>query len=77
MAAITSLHHQRRRTRQALLGSNTVRRVLRDRNGRCLCGVCPSCQEEARWERIFNQKFACPEYYLARCQENWSTLARK
>ena len=30
---------------------------------RCQCGVCHQCQEDARWERIFAEKFADREYY--------------
>src|SRR5262249_708953 len=30
---------------------------------RCQCGQCPACEENARWERIFNEKFADPDYY--------------
>ena len=30
---------------------------------RCRCGVCYSCSENARWERIYNEKFADPAYY--------------
>jgi len=33
---------------------------------RCHCGECPRCVEEARWERIFNERFADPEYYKVR-----------
>ena len=33
---------------------------------RCRCGACPRCQEEARWERIFNERFADPDYYKER-----------
>jgi hypothetical protein len=33
---------------------------------RCHCGVCIRCQEEARWERIFNERFADPDYYKER-----------
>jgi hypothetical protein len=25
--------------------------------------VCPTCEENARWERIFQTKFADPSYY--------------
>jgi len=32
---------------------------------RCQCGVCPFCQENARWDRIFREKFADPDYYKA------------
>jgi hypothetical protein len=28
----------------------------------CRCGVCPACLDNARWERIFQQKFADPAY---------------
>jgi hypothetical protein len=30
---------------------------------RCSCGQCPECVMNARWERIFNEKFADPGYY--------------
>ena len=30
---------------------------------RCRCGLCATCVENARWERIFEQKFADPGYY--------------
>ncbi len=30
---------------------------------RCQCGHCRSCQENARWERIFREKFASADYY--------------
>jgi hypothetical protein len=30
---------------------------------RCKCGVCPACLDNARWDRIFNEKFADPNYY--------------
>ena len=33
---------------------------------RCRCGACPRCIEEARWERIFNERFADPNYYKNR-----------
>jgi hypothetical protein len=55
---------------------------LRRRNGaglagRCQCGRCSTCLEEARWDRIFNEKFASPDYYRQGHLQNWSTLARK
>src|SRR5580704_8823087 len=31
--------------------------------GRCHCGQCRNCQEKARWERIFQEKFANSDYY--------------
>ena len=30
---------------------------------RCTCGRCRECVENARWERIFEEKFADPTYY--------------
>lgn len=30
---------------------------------RCQCGNCLQCRENARWERIFQEKFADPNYY--------------
>lgn len=30
---------------------------------RCNCGQCATCQDDARWERIFREKFADPLYY--------------
>ncbi len=30
---------------------------------RCKCGHCKTCQENARWEQIFQAKFEDPDYY--------------
>ena len=29
----------------------------------CKCTKCRTCVDNARWERIFRQKFADPDYY--------------
>ena len=29
----------------------------------CRCQNCATCIDEARWERIFREKFADPTYY--------------
>jgi hypothetical protein len=29
----------------------------------CKCGACKWCVDNARWERIFNEKFSDPTYY--------------
>ncbi|HLY18407.1 MAG TPA: hypothetical protein VKR61_14340 [Bryobacteraceae bacterium] len=29
----------------------------------CRCGICSRCVDNARWDRIFNEKFADPSYY--------------
>jgi hypothetical protein len=44
------------------------------RNRRCQCGKCSRCQENARWERIFAQKFADPYYYTLRAPRAASPL---
>jgi len=41
---------------------------------RCRCGACPRCQEEARWDRIFNERFADPNYYKDRPTHFGSSL---
>jgi len=40
-------------------------RLLKPRrsSGRCQCGQCRTCTENARWERIFQEKFANSDYY--------------
>jgi hypothetical protein len=30
---------------------------------RCICGQCFTCRDNAKWNRIFNEKFADPDYY--------------
>jgi hypothetical protein len=42
------------------------RRMSERRHPRCRCGHCRQCQDDARWERIFVEKFADPEYYTRR-----------
>jgi hypothetical protein len=41
------------------------RRLVKPRraSGRCTCGQCRTCMENARWERIFQEKFANSDYY--------------
>ena len=41
---------------------------------RCRCGACTRCIEEARWERIFNERFADPDHYKARPTHFGSSL---
>jgi hypothetical protein len=45
-----------------------------DRKRRCLCGICPVCLDNARWEAIFNAKFADPDYYKPRPVRGASSL---
>lgn len=41
---------------------------------RCQCGGCRRCRENARWERIFQEKFADPNYYTRRLVRHESPL---
>jgi len=47
-------------------GSQPERRSSERRRPRCHCGQCRQCLDDARWERIFAEKFADPEYYTRR-----------
>lgn len=38
-------------------------RAPKRRSRRCACGRCSFCLENQRWERIFQEKFADPQYY--------------
>ena len=42
---------------------------------RCQCGKCRNCVENARWERVFNQKFADPDYYKVLATRGGSSLS--
>jgi hypothetical protein len=46
-----------------------------DRIRRCQCGGCRQCVGSARWERIFLEKFADPDYYARRGVQHSSPLA--
>jgi hypothetical protein len=50
-------------------------RTARQRQARCSCGTCERCLEDARWERIFNEKFADPSYYRRTAIRHNSALA--
>lgn len=43
------------------------------RTAQCTCGVCYTCRDNDRWERIFQEKFADPTYYIRRLRVD-STL---
>lgn len=42
---------------------------------KCHCGRCGQCLENERWERIFQEKFADPDYYAPRIRLYGSSLA--
>jgi hypothetical protein len=45
------------------------------KNTRCQCGKCTMCIDNARWDKIFNAKFADPTYYTSRPVRSGSSLA--
>jgi hypothetical protein len=50
------------------------KRQRRQPDARCRCGVCRSCLDNARWEKIFREKFADPGYYRFRAPSPASSL---
>jgi hypothetical protein len=48
--------------------------VSKGRKVRCKCGQCRQCLENARWERIFAEKFADPTYYTHPITHRGSSL---
>src|SRR5581483_7429786 len=40
---------------------------------RCQCGQCRNCAENARWERIFQEKFASSDYYSSEIRIRYSS----
>ena len=41
---------------------------------RCTCGKCKTCLDNARWELVFQQKFADPYYYALHPPRHGSSL---
>ena len=56
-------------------GPMAVQRGSRSARRRCSCGHCRTCHDNARWERIFESKFADPDYYRLRLCRMSSPLA--
>jgi hypothetical protein len=40
----------------------------------CKCGTCARCLDNAKWDRIFNEKFADPDYYSPQPLQQGSSL---
>ena len=53
---------------------HAAQRARRDRRARCKCGRCRQCLDAARWERIFAEKFADPNYYTRQTTHQASPL---
>jgi hypothetical protein len=56
-----------------LLSNSTANPQRRCATGKC--NACFTCVDNAKWERIFNEKFADPDYYRAPQSRNGSTLS--
>ena len=72
-SALATLGRSRRGgTAQAVRAGGETRK--RRRSPRCGCGRCAQCADNARWERIFAEKFADPDYYTSRNTRGSSPL---
>lgn len=58
LLAIPTAAEVKARDRAASSGAGPRRQLVR-----CTCGSCRICRDNARWERIFQEKFADPHYY--------------
>ncbi len=73
IAALLTPTPRRRRHQQPVFGIARPSTIGR-RKPRCQCGECRECRENARWERIFTEKFADPNYYALRIPSAVSPL---
>jgi hypothetical protein len=63
--------------RQDVVAAPIARQIKRGGlKSRCSCRTCATCADNARWERVFNEKFADPSYYQPRVVTLGSSLAR-
>jgi hypothetical protein len=60
---IAQLLAEQRAPRRSRLAATPLKPSQPTSKRRCQCGVCHGCQENARWDRIFREKFADPDYY--------------
>ncbi len=47
----------------------------RGRSRSCACRTCARCLENAKWERIYTQRFEDPDYYKPRALKRGSSLS--
>ena len=50
------------------------RAAVRNKPRRCACGACRTCLDNAKWESVFQKKFADPYYYSLRDLKQGSSL---
>jgi hypothetical protein len=75
IAALTRRPEDRIRTRRVKpVGAGVEKRAPKVRL--CKCGTCWTCAENARWSRIFAEKFEDPDYYQTKPVAFQSPLAR-
>ena len=71
---VANLISNRETAGQAVVQRNTSPAHMR--RGQCKCGSCTRCLDNARWERIFREKFEDPDYYRQpRSRVSGSSLA--
>jgi hypothetical protein len=63
------------RGRRGIPALDTSGRVKVSTPRRCRCGTCAFCLDNARWDRIFQEKFADPDYYTRRGVKHVSSLS--
>jgi len=54
-----------------------IKAGLRIQQRRCkteTCGKCWTCLDNAKWDRVYREKFADPDYYTSRLTRNGSSL---
>lgn len=75
-ALLASLQQPERHPRPRALAISNPRPVRAHKPSTCARGcTCRTCSENARWERIFQEKFADPSYYSHPTSRNGSSLS--
>ncbi|MEO8592282.1 MAG: hypothetical protein ABI759_03085 [Candidatus Solibacter sp.] len=75
-ALLASISQPERNPRNRMAAAVLPRATRPSKLARCprAC-VCRMCSDNARWERIFQEKFADPNYYSDPITRNGSSLA--
>ena len=75
-ALLASIGQPERSPRHRVPAALPVRAARTVKPARCPRGcTCRTCADNARWERIFQEKFADPNYYSDPLTRNGSSLA--
>ena len=77
MDTISDVHpvvvEQRRAMAAVVVATKPKARQVAARQ-RCTCGGCDRCLDDAKWERIFREKFVDANYYAPRLPRAASSL---